>query len=133
MQGSDKAEYKAEQMMKFSSGELRVLISKPKICGFGMNWQHCARMAFVGLDDSFEKFYQAVRRCYRFGQKRNVLVHKFVSPGTIEEKVDALLQQKGLLVESLIGGEDGAQKALTEMSNAELLDFVKLDIQSAIL
>jgi len=76
---------------------------------------------------------QATDRAFRIGQKRNVLVHKFVSPGTIEEKVDALLQQKGLLVESLIGGEDGAQKALTEMSNTELLDFVKLDIQSAIL
>jgi non-specific serine/threonine protein kinase len=76
---------------------------------------------------------QATDRAFRIGQKRNVLVHKFVSPGTIEEKVDALLQQKGVLVESLIGGEDGAQKALTEMSNAELLDLVKLDIQSAIL
>jgi DNA modification methylase len=66
-------------MMDFSHGDLRVLISKPKICGFGMNWQHCARMAFVGLDDSFEKFYQAVRRCHRFGQKRSVQVHLFVA------------------------------------------------------
>lgn len=75
VQGSDKPEDKAARMMDFSQGKLRVLISKPKICGFGMNWQHCARMGFVGLDDSFEKFYQAVRRCYRFGQKRNVHVH----------------------------------------------------------
>ena len=79
VQGSDKPEVKAAQMLRFSHGELRVLISKPKICGFGMNWQHCARMAFVGLDDSFEKFYQAVRRCFRFGQKRNVHVHLFVA------------------------------------------------------
>lgn len=75
VQGSDKPEDKAARMMDFSHGKLRVLISKPKICGFGMNWQHCARMGFVGLDDSFEKFYQAVRRCYRFGQKRHVHVH----------------------------------------------------------
>ena len=75
VQGSDKPEDKAARMMDFSHGKLRVLISKQKICGFGMNWQHCARMGFVGLDDSFEKFYQAVRRCYRFGQKRNVHVH----------------------------------------------------------
>ena len=75
VQGSDKPEDKAARMMDFSHGKLRVLISKPKICGFGMNWQHCARMGFVGLDDSFEKFYQAVRRCYRFGQTRNVHVH----------------------------------------------------------
>lgn len=79
VQGSDKPEDKAARMMDFSHGNLRVLISKPKICGFGMNWQHCARMAFVGLDDSFEKFYQAVRRCYRFGQTRNVLVHLFTA------------------------------------------------------
>jgi hypothetical protein len=90
VQGSDSAEYKAEQMMAFSRGALRVLISKPKICGFGMNWQHCARMAFVGLDDSFEKFYQAVRRCHRFGQKRSVQVHLF----TAENEGQILLNLK---------------------------------------
>lgn len=79
VQGSDKPETKATRMMDFSHGNLRVLISKPSICGFGMNWQHCARMAFVGLNDSFEQFYQAVRRCYRFGQKRNVEVHIFTA------------------------------------------------------
>lgn len=79
VQGSDKAESKAANMLAFSDGKIKVLISKPKICGFGMNWQHCARMAFVGLDDSFEKFYQAVRRCYRFGQSRNVQVHIFTA------------------------------------------------------
>lgn len=79
VQGSDTAEKKTQAMMDFSHGDLRVLISKPKICGFGMNWQHCARMAFVGLDDSFEKFYQAVRRCHRFGQRRSVQVHVFVA------------------------------------------------------
>jgi len=92
VQGSDKAEYKAEQMMAFSHGKLRVLISKPKICGFGMNWQHCARMAFVGLDDSFEKFYQAVRRCYRFGQKRSVQVHLFTAEN--EGQILANLKRK---------------------------------------
>lgn len=75
VQGSDSPEVKAANMMRFSHGEIRVLISKPKICGFGMNWQHCARMGFVGMNDSFEGFYQAVRRCYRFGQNRNVQVH----------------------------------------------------------
>ena len=79
VQGSDSPESKTKNMMAFTHGELRVLISKPKICGYGMNWQHCARMAFVGLDDSFEKFYQAVRRCYRFGQKRSVEVHLFTA------------------------------------------------------
>jgi DNA modification methylase len=90
VQGSDSVEFKTNAMMRFSRGELRVLISKPKICGYGMNWQHCARMAFVGLDDSFEKFYQAVRRCYRFGQKRNVQVHVF----TAENEGQILLNLK---------------------------------------
>jgi DNA modification methylase len=79
VQGSDTPEIKSKNLMGFAHGDIRVLVSKPKIAGFGMNWQHCARMAFVGLDDSFEKFYQSVRRCYRFGQKRNVQVHLFTS------------------------------------------------------
>jgi len=79
VQGSDSPESKSQNLLGFAKGDIRVLISKPKIAGFGMNWQHCARMAFVGLDDSFEKFYQAVRRCYRFGQKRSVHVHIFTA------------------------------------------------------
>ena len=92
VQGSDSVEKKTSAMMAFSHGELRVLISKPKICGFGMNWQHCARMAFVGIDDSFEKFYQAVRRCYRFGQKRNLHVHIFTAEN--EGQILANLKRK---------------------------------------
>lgn len=94
VQGSDSAEVKTKHMLDFASGALRVLISKPKICGYGMNWQHCARMAFVGLDDSFEKFYQAVRRCYRFGQKRNVHVHVFTAEN--EGQILANIKRKEL-------------------------------------
>jgi DNA modification methylase len=79
VQGSDSAESKTKNMLGFSNGDVRVLISKPKICGYGMNWQHCSKMAFVGMDDSFEKFYQAVRRCHRFGQKKIVHVHIFTA------------------------------------------------------
>ncbi len=94
VQGSDSPESKAKNLMGFSHGDIRVLISKPKIAGFGMNWQHCARMAFVGLDDSFEKFYQAVRRCYRFGQKREVHVSVFVAEN--EGQILANLKRKEL-------------------------------------
>jgi len=79
VQGKDSPESKVQNMLDFTHGKIRVLISKPSICGFGMNWQHCARMAFVGLSDSFEQFYQAVRRCYRYGQSRNVKVHIFTA------------------------------------------------------
>lgn len=94
VQGSDSVESKAKNLLGFAHGELRVLVSKPKIAGFGMNWQHCARMAFVGLDDSFEKFYQAVRRCYRFGQKREVQVHLFTAEN--EGQILANLKRKEL-------------------------------------
>jgi superfamily II DNA or RNA helicase len=76
---------------------------------------------------------QATDRAFRIGQKRNVLVHKFLCPGTIEEKVDALIAGKSALAEDLLGGEGGAEKLLTDMSNEELLEFVRLDIQSALL
>lgn len=92
VQGSDSPESKAKNLLGFAHGDVRVLVSKPKIAGFGMNWQHCARMAFVGLDDSFEKFYQAVRRCYRFGQKRNVQVHLFTAEN--EGQILANLKRK---------------------------------------
>ena len=77
--GSDPMEHKEHVMDEFSDNALRVLISKPSICGFGMNWQHCANVAFVGLDNSFEQFYQAIRRCWRFGQTKQVTVHVFLS------------------------------------------------------
>ena len=63
----------------FAQGRTRVLVSKPSICGWGLNWQHAARMAFVGVTDSYEAYYQAVRRCWRFGQGRDVHVHIFAS------------------------------------------------------
>ena len=72
VQGSDKPEYKEEMLLRFSSGDIKRLVTKPKIAGHGMNWQHCSKVAFVGLSDSYEQFYQAVRRVWRFGQKEAV-------------------------------------------------------------
>lgn len=77
--GSDSIEHKESAMDGFTDGDNRVLVSKASICGYGMNWQHCADMAFAGLDNSFEAMYQAIRRCYRFGQKKPVNVHIFLS------------------------------------------------------
>lgn len=77
--GSDTEAHKERAMLDFAEGKIRVLVSKPSICGFGLNFQNCARMAFVGLSDSYEQWYQAVRRCYRFGQTRDVDVHVFTS------------------------------------------------------
>lgn len=66
--GSDDEDVKTQNMLAFAAGEVRVLVTKPKIAGFGMNWQSCHRMAFAGATHSYEQWYQAVRRCWRFGQ-----------------------------------------------------------------
>lgn len=75
VRGSDSPEHKEQSAIDFANGKIRILISKPSIFGFGLNWQNCRNMAFVGLSDSFEEYYQAVRRCWRFGQTKSVNVH----------------------------------------------------------
>ena len=75
VKGSDALEDKERNLLAFSRGEIRVMVTKPSIAGHGLNWQHCADVAFVGLSDSYEQYYQAVRRCWRFGQTRSVNVH----------------------------------------------------------
>lgn len=77
--GTDADEVKERKLVDFSEGRIRVLVTKPGVAGFGMNWQHCSDTGFVGLNDSFEQFYQAVRRFWRFGQKRPVNVHVIAS------------------------------------------------------
>lgn len=92
IRGSDDSEEKERRLADFAAGRIRVLVTKPSIAGFGLNWQHCARMAFVGVTDSFEAYYQAVRRCWRFGQRRDVHVHVFAS--SAEGAVVANLKRK---------------------------------------
>lgn len=75
VRGSMKPETKEERLDAFTQGSIRILVSKPSIAGFGLNWQHCARTAFVGLSFSYEMFYQAIRRFWRFGQRRPVECH----------------------------------------------------------
>ena len=72
VKGSDSPEHKESAMIGFSEGAIRVLVTKPSIAGFGMNWQHCHKSAFVGLSHSYESYYQAVRRTWRFGQQHPV-------------------------------------------------------------
>lgn len=79
VEGNWSPDAKAEALEAFQDGEIRVLVTKPSIAGFGMNFQNCSRMAFVGLSDSYESYYQAIRRCWRFGQERPVEAHIVVS------------------------------------------------------
>lgn len=79
VRGSNTPEEKSEAMNGFTDGKYRVMVSKPSIAGWGMNWQQCHVVVFVGLSDSFEAYYQAVRRCYRFGQTKPVQVYIIIS------------------------------------------------------
>lgn len=72
-------EDKATALLGFADGSIRRLITKPSLAAFGLNWQHCARMVFVGLSDSYEAYYQSIRRCFRYGQQRVVDVHIVLS------------------------------------------------------
>ena len=87
--GSDSIEHKEESIRGFIDGSIRVLVSKPKILGAGMNFQHCHNTAFVGLSDSWEQYYQAIRRFYRFGQTKEVNVHiiSAESEGAVVENI----------------------------------------------
>jgi superfamily II DNA or RNA helicase len=75
VKGADSVEHKEDALFDFSEGKIKILVSKPSIAGYGMNFQVCHNMAFVGLTDSWEQYYQAVRRCWRFGQDKPVNVH----------------------------------------------------------
>lgn len=81
IRGSDKPEHKSNSMIDFSDGKIRVLLTKPSIAGFGMNWQQCHNMIFSSVGHSYEQRYQAERRCYRFGQKNDVHIYVVRYPG----------------------------------------------------
>ena len=90
VQGSDKESYKSSSMLNFSIGNIKCLVTKPKIAGFGMNWQNCHNMIFTGLSDSYEQYYQALRRCWRFGQEKPVNVYIIISSkeGCVKENIE---------------------------------------------
>jgi len=90
--GSQDPETKVALLERWLAGERPILVTKTSIVGMGINAQHCARMAFVGLSDSYEAYYQAIRRCYRFGQTR--LVHAHVVLSHLEEQVAQNIARK---------------------------------------
>lgn len=90
VRGSDRPDDKSNALRGFADGSIRYLVTKPSIAGFGMNWQQCHKMIFVGLSDSYEAMYQAIRRCYRFGQEFPVDVHIITSAaeGAIKSNIE---------------------------------------------
>ena len=113
--GAMSPEEKAEALLGFADGQVRILVTKPSIASFGMNWQHCARMAFCGLSDSYEAYYQAIRRCYRYGQSRRVHAHVVLSEleSRIAENVARKEKQAALMTAELVREMRAAGELMT--------------------
>lgn len=107
--GRDAVEDKESRLDGFSSGKHRVMVSKPSIAGYGLNWQHCAHVGFVNLSHSFEDQYQAIRRCLRFGQTETVEAHYFLSDA--EYPILRNIERKRKQAEELAAGMIGHMAA----------------------
>jgi hypothetical protein len=118
VRGSDDEADKERKLVDFSEGRVRVLVTKPSICGFGMNWQHCADTGFVGLSDSFEQVFQAIRRFWRFGQAKPVNVHFVTS------------EIEGAVVTNIRRKEADAERMAAQMV-AHMADLSSAEIRGA--
>lgn len=113
--GSDSYEHKVEAVRAFVASETRVLVSKLKILGFGMNFQHCHHMAFVGMSDSYEGYYQGIRRCWRYGQRHPVHAHIIVS------------EAEQMVVEN-VRRKEAAAANLSAQLRAHMRDFERAEV-----
>lgn len=104
VRGSDNPTHKENTLSAFSIGFCRRLITKPSIAGFGLNWQSCHNMIFVGLSDSYEMMYQAIRRCWRFGQQSKVNVYIVTSEaeGAVRENIQRKEQQCKTMITEMV-------------------------------
>ncbi len=118
--GSDSEEDKVTRMMGFTDRTHRVLVTKGKIGGWGMNWQHCQHMAFVGATHSFETFYQCIRRCWRFGQKKPVHVHMILTD--LDGNIADNLKRKQAAADAMAGE---MLKHMSEITKQEIHGTVR--------
>jgi hypothetical protein len=107
VRGSHTPEEKEDRLLGFADGRYRMLVTKPSIAGFGLNWQHCSDVIFASVNYSYEQFYQAIRRCWRFGQTREVFAHIIAS------------QSEGRLIETIMRkkADHDAMKAYMRSAN----------------
>jgi DNA modification methylase len=121
VRGSDTPEHKERSMLGFADGKVRALVTKPSIAGFGMNWQNCARVAFVGLSDSYEQFYQAVRRSWRFGQTRPVecFVVTAEAEGAVVRNIGRKEKAAARMMEEIVTHMDGLSLGRAERDVAD--------------
>jgi hypothetical protein len=113
VEGSWSPDAKAQALEAFQDNEIRVLVTKPSIAGFGMNFQNCSRMAYVGLSDSYEGYYQTMRRCWRYGQTQPVQAHIVVSglESQIVENVRRKERQAAMATGALVAATHGQEIA----------------------
>tara|TARA_R110002012_G_C11641559_1_gene610689 strand:+ start:287 stop:2482 length:2196 start_codon:yes stop_codon:yes gene_type:complete len=121
VKGSDKPTVKQKRLSDFTKGKARVIITKPSIAGFGLNWQHCNNVAFVGLSYSFEDFYQALRRSYRFGQKKevNAYIVQAETEGAIIQSIKRKIKQHETMQKSMKKAAAELKNEKTESINAK--------------
>jgi hypothetical protein len=137
VKGADTNEHKAQAMLDFAAGKIRVLISKPSICGFGMNFQVCNNVAFVGVSHSYEQTYQAIRRCWRFGQTKPVNVYMvFVETESLivsnlqrkedeaQRMRDAMLVHMKAIQEPEIHGQKRQRESFTSIAKVQVPSFI---------
>ncbi len=104
VRGSDSIEEKERAVVGFGNGTIRVLVSKASITGWGLNWQHCHNVIFVGAGNSFEAWYQAIRRCWRFGQEKPVDCYMIVSDadGAVVNNLERKKRQAAEMMDELV-------------------------------
>jgi len=127
VKGADTTEQKEAALFGFLRGEHRVLVSKPSICGHGLNFQHCCKMVFVGLSDSFEALYQATRREWRFGQTQPVDVYFILTDqeGPVLRNVRAKEERARLMADSVAEHMSVFETAAVhEAARRESMDYV---------
>ena len=124
IRGDDTPDHKASAMLDFAAGRVRVLVTKPSIAGWGMNWQHCAHQVFVGLSDSWEQLYQAVRRSYRFGQTRPVNVYAVTAQteGAVVRNLQRKEEQASTMMNELVQHMAGLSIGQSGRDEAEYLE-----------
>ena len=116
IKGSDEPETKAQASIDFANGDIRVLVSKPSIFGFGSNFQRCHNEIFCGISDSYERFYQAIRRCWRFGQTQEVNVYIILSEKEINMLTNIQKKEEQMLT---------MQKRMTELMRDVTLSEIR--------
>ncbi|ABO49726.1 helicase domain protein [Desulforamulus reducens MI-1] len=125
VRGSHKPAYKEKAMLDFAAGDIKRLVSKSSICGFGMNFQVCNRMAFVGLSDSFEQIFQAIRRCWRFGQTKPVDVYIITAEteGAVLENIKRKEQDFKNMVDEMVRYTQGILSESIRSSEREMTKY----------